>query len=86
MKTRCGIFAVILAATAVAQKQPKPLVIEDQGSFFVGGETKALPRPLRLRGLRPGVEAPRSVEATSPLIRCTCSIRSRPMGIGTSPW
>ncbi len=45
MKTRCGIFAVILAATAVAQKQPKPLVIEDQGSFFVGGETKALPAP-----------------------------------------
>ncbi len=45
MKTRYGILALLLAATAAAQKQPKPLVIEDQGSFFVGGETKALPAP-----------------------------------------
>jgi pimeloyl-ACP methyl ester carboxylesterase len=45
MKTRYGILAIVLAASAAAQKQPKPLVLEEQGSFFVGGETKALPAP-----------------------------------------
>ncbi len=46
MKTRCGILA-FLALTAAAQesKPSKPLVIAEQGSFFVGGETKALPAP-----------------------------------------
>lgn len=47
--THYGTFALLFAAlfgsAAAAQKQSKPLVIEDQGSFFVGGETKALPAP-----------------------------------------
>ncbi len=45
MKTRYGTLALFLVAAAFGQKQPKPLVIEDQGSFFVGGETKSLPAP-----------------------------------------
>ncbi len=45
MKTRYGILALVLAGSAAAQKQSKPLVIEEQGSFFVGGETKVLPAP-----------------------------------------
>ena len=45
MKTRYGILAIALVASATAQKQPKPLVLEEQGSFFVGGESKALPAP-----------------------------------------
>jgi hypothetical protein len=45
MNTRCGILGIILVATAAGQRQPKPLVLEEQGSFFVGGETKTLPAP-----------------------------------------
>src|SRR3984957_1767978 len=45
MKTRYGILALVLVTSAAGQKQPKPLVLEEQGSFFVGGETKALPAP-----------------------------------------
>lgn len=45
MKTRCGILALLLAAGALAQKQSKPLVLAEQGSFFVGGENKTLPAP-----------------------------------------
>src|ERR1700744_1378484 len=45
MKTRCGIVAIMLVAGAAGQRQPKPLVLQEQGSFFVGGETKALPAP-----------------------------------------
>jgi hypothetical protein len=49
MKARYAIFALILASllaeVAAGQKQSKPLVIEEQGSFFVGGETKTLPAP-----------------------------------------
>jgi hypothetical protein len=36
---------LLLVAAAAGQKQPKPLVLEEQGSFFVGGETKTLPAP-----------------------------------------
>ena len=45
MKTRYGILALLLAFAAAAQKQSKPLVLAEQGSFFVGGETKSLPAP-----------------------------------------
>ncbi len=45
MKTRYGILALLLAAAAAGQKQSKPLVLAEQGSFFVGGETKTLPAP-----------------------------------------
>jgi len=45
VKTRYGILAVLLVAAASGQKQSKPLVLEEQGSFFVGGETKTLPTP-----------------------------------------
>jgi pimeloyl-ACP methyl ester carboxylesterase len=45
MKTRYGMLAIMLAAGAAGQRQPKPLVLQEQGSFFVGGETKALPAP-----------------------------------------
>jgi hypothetical protein len=45
MKTRYGILALLLASAASAQKQSKPLVLSEQGSFFVGGETKTLPAP-----------------------------------------
>ena len=45
MKLRDGSLALVLAAAAFAQRQPKPLVLAEQGSFFVGGETKALPPP-----------------------------------------
>ena len=34
-----------MAAAAAGQKQSKPLVLAEQGSFFVGGESKALPVP-----------------------------------------
>jgi pimeloyl-ACP methyl ester carboxylesterase len=43
------VFAFILATSALAQSRrvdlKKPLVIASQGSFFVGGEKKALPTP-----------------------------------------
>src|SRR5580692_585768 len=45
MKTRYGILTLLLVSAAAAQKQSKPLVLEEQGSFFVGGETKTLPTP-----------------------------------------
>jgi hypothetical protein len=45
MKTRYGILTLLLVAAAIAQKQSKPLVLAEQGSFFVGGETKTLPAP-----------------------------------------
>ena len=77
-------FAVVVATTATGSAQSprgkdleKPLVIAKQGSFFVGGEKKALPAPPQL-----DAEARRLV-ATSPSTRCTCSIRFRPMAIVT---
>jgi hypothetical protein len=45
MKTRYVILALLLVAGALAQKQSKPLVLAEQGSFFVGGENKTLPAP-----------------------------------------
>ena len=45
MKTYCGILALLLAVAADGQKQSKPLVLAEQGSFFVGGENKTLPPP-----------------------------------------
>ncbi len=45
VKVRHGIFYLLLVAAASGQRQPKPLVLEEQGSFFVGGETKTLPTP-----------------------------------------
>src|SRR5262245_9820656 len=46
----CGlVFAIIFTASTLAQSSrvdlKKPLVIASQGSFFVGGEKKALPAP-----------------------------------------
>src|SRR5271168_2754078 len=45
MKPRYGILALLLTAAALAQKQSKPLLLAEQGSFFVGVETKTLPAP-----------------------------------------
>src|SRR6185295_17330580 len=54
MKNLAGISFVLLALTVASgiaaqnksQKEAqKPLVLESQGSFFVGGETKSLPAP-----------------------------------------
>src|SRR5580704_11392721 len=45
MKTGYWILALLLVSVAAAQKQPKPLVLAEQGSFFVGGENKTLPAP-----------------------------------------
>ncbi len=46
MKTRYGVLAFLAFAAAAQESKPsKPLVIAEQGSFFVGGETKALPPP-----------------------------------------
>ena len=45
MKTGYWILALLLASVAAAQKQPKPLVLAEQGSFFVGGVNKTLPAP-----------------------------------------
>jgi hypothetical protein len=43
------LFASLLAASTLAQSShvdlKKPLVIASQGSFYVGGEKKALPAP-----------------------------------------
>src|SRR6266853_1130855 len=57
MKNLAGVslvlLALIIASSAVAQnksKNEKPLVLESQGSFFVGGETKSLPAPAGARG------------------------------------
>src|SRR5688572_24696283 len=48
------LFAFIFTASALAQSSrvdlKKPLVIARQGSFFVGGEKKALPAPPAGRG------------------------------------
>jgi hypothetical protein len=48
------ILAVLLTTTTLAQSSrvdlKKPLVIASQGSFFVGGEKKALPTPPAGRG------------------------------------
>ena len=76
----CGlVFAVIFATSTLAQGSrvdlKKPLVIASQGSFFVGGEKKALPAP-------PAVDAADSAAATSPSTRCTSSIRFRRTAIG----
>ncbi len=42
-----GLAAMTLAAamTAAGEEAKKPLVLKDQGSFFVGGETKVIPAP-----------------------------------------
>jgi hypothetical protein len=45
VKLRHGILLLALVTAANGQKQSKPLVLEEQGSFFVGGETKTLPAP-----------------------------------------
>ena len=47
MKTIHLAIALAVAMTATAEEPKKPLVLEEQGSFFVGGETKTI--PLRLR-------------------------------------
>ena len=75
MKTRYGILAVLLAAAAAGQKQSKPLVLDEQGSFFVAARPRLC---LRLRLRRPrGPARLASPPATLPSTRCTCSIRSR---------
>ncbi|HLQ76165.1 MAG TPA: hypothetical protein VK210_02360 [Terriglobia bacterium] len=57
MKNLAGISLALLvltvASSAAAQekrKNDKPLVLESQGSFFVGGETKSLAAPAGARG------------------------------------
>src|ERR1700704_6610867 len=47
------LLALTVASSAAAQekrKNDKPLVLESQGSFFVGGETKSLAAPAGARG------------------------------------
>ena len=48
------VFAVVMTTAAIAQSSKvdlkKPLVVASQGSFFVGGEKKALPTPAGGRG------------------------------------
>jgi hypothetical protein len=53
MKTIAWIFALALPISA-ADDLKKPLVISEQGSFFVGGETKAVPAPPPVPGRGPG--------------------------------
>ena len=57
MKNLAVVFSVLvflIGATAIAtqnkSKTDKPLVLESQGSFFVGGETKTLAAPAGARG------------------------------------
>ena len=57
MKNLVGVslvlLALIVASGAAAQnksKNEKPLILESQGSFFVGGETKSLTAPAGARG------------------------------------
>src|SRR2546423_6495238 len=52
MKTFAGVCLVLLALTVASgiaaqdkRRNEKPLVLESQGSFFVGGETKSLGAP-----------------------------------------
>jgi hypothetical protein len=45
MKTIHIAIALAVAMTATAEEPKKPLVLKDQGSFFVGGETKSIPAP-----------------------------------------
>ncbi len=45
MKTIHVAIAMAVAITAAAEEAKKPLVLKDQGSFFVGGETKSIPAP-----------------------------------------
>ena len=48
-----ALLALTLASISVAQdkrRNEKPLVLESQGSFFVGGETKSLAAPAGARG------------------------------------
>jgi hypothetical protein len=57
MKTTIWKFALIAAMAltmSAADDLKKPLVIADQGSFFVGGETKAVPAPPPTPGRGPG--------------------------------
>src|SRR5271165_6065333 len=41
------LFTILaaIAMIAAAEEPKKPLVLKDQGSFFVGGETKSIPVP-----------------------------------------
>jgi len=62
MKNLAGVSLVVLALTvapgAAQEKRrveaKKPLVLESQGSFFVGGETKSLTAPAGARGFGAG--------------------------------
>ena len=76
-----GSLACLLAAIALHAASPeikqkkfltKPLVIEDQGSFFIGGVQKVtnLRHRARARIRRPP-------PARSPSARCTCSSKFR---------
>jgi hypothetical protein len=56
MKTLVWMFVLALPIWA-ADDLKKPLVIADQGSFFVGGETKAVPAPPPTLGRGPGQAA-----------------------------
>ena len=57
MNNLAVVFFTLLALAAASglaaqniNKTEKPLVLESQGSFFVGGETKALLAPAGARG------------------------------------
>ena len=53
MKTLCLGFAALMVVSA-ADDLKKPLVIAEQGSFFVGGEKKSVPAPPPTPGRGPG--------------------------------
>ncbi len=53
MKKLTLIIAIALTMSA-AEDLKKPLVLAEQGSFFVGGETKSVPAPPPAQGRGPG--------------------------------
>ena len=54
MKNLGGVSLALLILTASSIAAQKPLVLQSQGSFFVGGETKALAAPAGARGFGGG--------------------------------
>ena len=89
-----GCMAILLVAMAAgvsaqtSQKPKKflggPLVIEDQGSFFVGGVQKVTDYAVVPPPPAPGRRRRRRLRrrSRSPSARCTCSSRFRPKKYG----
>ena len=74
-----AVLLVTISASISAQDTgkkflKKPLVIEDQGSFFIGG----VPKVTNYATLPPPNAPPTPRPTKSPSGRCTCSFRYRP--------